>query len=124
MGELALGNDFGVLEAGKPASYSKLVELSQRFGNLSGVLPFGKYSKSILSWVPLPYVQHLWNASIEYQEYARHALEKRFYNDGQLLPQTRKQRQDIMQRFKEVVDPETGRQMDFDELRAETSSLM
>jgi benzoate 4-monooxygenase len=124
MGELALGSNFGVLEAGKPAKYSKLVELSQRFGNLSGVLPFGKYSKKILSCVPLPYVQHLWKARIEYLEYARHALEKRFSNDREQVTQGKKQRQDIMQRFIEAVDPETGRQMDFDELRAETSSLM
>ncbi|KAL1597881.1 hypothetical protein SLS60_008368 [Paraconiothyrium brasiliense] len=124
MGELALGNNFGVLEAGKPARYSKLVELSQRFGNLSGVLPFGKYSKKILSWVPLPYIQFLWKARIEYLEYARHALEKRFQNDRARVKQSGKQRQDIMQRFIEAVDPETGRKMDFDELRAETSSLM
>lgn len=124
MGELALGNNFGVLEAGKPARYSTLVELSQRFGNLSGVLPFGKYSKKILSWVPLPYVQMLWKARVEYLEYARHALEKRFQNDRAQVKQSGKQRQDIMQRFIEASDPETGRKMDFDELRAETSSLM
>ncbi|OAG10169.1 cytochrome P450 monooxygenase [Paraphaeosphaeria sporulosa] len=124
MGELALGNNFGVLEAGKPARYSKLVELSQRFGNLSGILPFGKYSKRVLSWVPLPYVQQLWKARVEYLEYARHALEKRFKNDRAQVAQSGKQRQDIMQRFIEAKDPETGRRMDFDELRAETSSLM
>lgn len=124
MGELALGNSFGVLEAGKPARYSKLVELSQRFGNFSGILPFGKYSKKVLSWVPSSYVQDLWKARVEYLEYARHALEKRFKNDREQLTQSGKQRQDIMQRFIEAVDPETGRRMDFDELRAETSSLM
>ncbi|KAF9739664.1 hypothetical protein PMIN02_010439 [Paraphaeosphaeria minitans] len=124
MGELALGNNFGLLEVGTPARYSKLVELSQRFGNLSGILPFGKYSKKVLSWVPLPYVQHLWKARVEYLEYARHALEQRFRNDRAQAEQTGKQRQDIMQRFIEAVDPDTGRRMDFDELRAETSSLM
>lgn len=128
MGELALGDNFGVLEAGKPARYSKLVELSQRFGNLSGVLPFGRYSKDVLKWVPLPYVQGLWKARVEYLEYARRALERRFEsnrNGGEGQKEKKgKQRQDIMQRFIEAVDPETGRKMDFDELRAETSSLM
>ena len=65
MGELALGSSFGTLEAGKPAEYSRLVEQSQRFGNLSGMLPFGRESKRILSWVPLPYVQGLWKARVE-----------------------------------------------------------
>jgi len=37
---------------------------------------------------------------------------------------TGKPRQDIMQRFIEAQDPETGVKMDFAELRAETSSLM
>lgn len=124
MGELALGNSFGVLDAGQPARYSKLVELSQRFGNLGGVLPFGKYSVKILSWIPLPYIQRLWKARVEYLEYARHALEKRFKNDRRQDIQTEKPRQDIMQRFIEAKDPETGRQMGFDELRAEVSSLM
>lgn len=124
MGELALGNNFGVLEAGKPARYSTLVEQSQRFGNLSGMLPFGKKSVKVLSWVPTPYVQRLWKARLEYLEYARQALEKRFREDRtQVLP-SGKPRQDIMQRFIEARDPETGRQMGFDELRAETSSLM
>lgn len=124
MGELALGNSFGVLEAGKPARYSKLVELSQRFGNISGVLPFGKHNVKILSWVPLPYIQQLWQARVEYLEYARHALEKRFESDRTQGMQSVKPRQDIMQRFIEAKDPETGSQMGFDELRAETSSLM
>lgn len=124
MGELAFGNSFGVLEAGKPARYSTLVELSQRFGNISGVLPFGKYNVKILSWVPLPYIQNLWKARVEYLEYARQALEKRFQdNRSQILP-SGKPRQDIMQRFIEAQDPETGRRMDFPELRAEASSLM
>ncbi|KAF1965331.1 cytochrome P450 monooxygenase, partial [Bimuria novae-zelandiae CBS 107.79] len=124
MGEPALGDNFGVLEAGKPARYSKLVELSQRFGNLSGILPFGKYNVKVLHWVPLPYVQRLWQARVEYLEYARHALEKRFKEDKKQVTQGGKPRQDIMQRFIEARDPETGRQMGFDELRAETSSLM
>lgn len=124
MGELALGNSFGTLEAGEPARYSKLVELSQRFGNLSGMLPFGKSSVRVLSWIPLPYVQRLWQARVEYLEYARSALEKRFQEDRRQILPSGKPRQDIMQRFIEAQDPETGSQMDFDELRAETSSLM
>jgi cytochrome P450 len=122
MGELALGSDFGAL-AGKPVRYSTLVEQSQRFGNLSGILPFGKASVRVLSWVPLPYVQKLWKARVEYLEFARNALEKRFRdNRKQLVGE--KPRQDIMQRFIEAQDPETGQRMDFAELRAETSSLM
>lgn len=38
MGELALGNNFGLLEAGRPARYSTLVEQLQRFNNPSGML--------------------------------------------------------------------------------------
>jgi hypothetical protein len=72
----------------------------------------------------LPYVQKLWKARVEYLEYARHALEKRFKNDRRQDIQSEKPRQDIMQRFIEAKDPETGRQMGFDELRAEVSSLM
>ncbi|KAF2790241.1 cytochrome P450 monooxygenase [Melanomma pulvis-pyrius CBS 109.77] len=124
MGELALGNSFGVLEAGKPARYSALVEQSQRFSNIAGLLPFGKMSVRILSWVPVPYIQKLWAARVEYLEYARMALERRFQNDRNKVLPTGKPRQDIMQRFIEARDPETGRRMDFDELRAETSSLM
>lgn len=132
MGELAFGRSFGALDDGKPARYSTLVELSQRFGNLSGILPFGKHSVNLLSWVPLPYVQNLWRARVEYLEYARTALEKRFQDDRhrpvetELLPTTSrgKPRQDIMQRFIEAQDPETGHRMDFAELRAEASSLM
>jgi len=124
MGELALGNNFGVLEAGRLARYSTLVEQSQRFGNLSGLLPFGKYSVRILSWVPLPYVQSLYKARVEYLEYARTALEKRFQNDRRQMQSTVKARQDIMQRFIEAEDLETGTKLSFDELRAETSSLM
>ncbi|KAF1950102.1 cytochrome P450 monooxygenase [Byssothecium circinans] len=124
MGELALGNNFGVLEAGKPARYSTLVEQSQRFANLCGLLPFGKWSVKILSWVPLPYVQKLWKARVEYLEYARQALETRFEDDRKQILPTGKPRQDIMQRFIEARDPETGKGVGFDELRAEASSLM
>jgi benzoate 4-monooxygenase len=124
MGELALGNNFGVIDAGKPARYSTLVEQSQRFGNLSGLLPFGKSSVKILSWIPLPYVQKLWKARVEYLEYARVALEKRFQDNRRQVTPTGKPRQNIMQRFIEAQDPETGAKMDFAELRAETSSLM
>jgi cytochrome P450 len=124
MGELALGRNFGVLDAGKPARYSALVEQSQRYANLSGMLPFGKNNVKLLSWVPLPYIQKLYKARLEYLEYARTALEKRFTDDRQQISASGKPRQDIMQRFIEARDPETGRQMDFPELRAETSSLM
>lgn len=124
MGELAFGQAFGTLEAGKPARYSKLVELSQRFANMSGMLPFGKYSVRVLSWVPLPYVQMLWKARVEYLEYARKALEKRFQDNRRQITLSGKPRQDIMQRFIEAQDPETGARMDFPELRAEASSLM
>ena len=124
MGELALGNSFGVLEAGKPARYSSLVEQSQRFANHSGLLPFGKMNVKILSWVPLPNIQKLYRARLEYLDYARRALEGRFQDTRRQLLPSGKPRQDIMQRFIEAKDPETGRQMDFDELRAETSSLM
>ena len=124
MGKLAFGKNFGALEAGKPARYSTLVELSQRFANLSGMLPFGKYSVKILSWVPLPHVQRLWEARVEYLEYARIALETRFQHSRQQVLSSGKPRQDIMQRFIEAVDPETGVRMDFPELRAEASSLM
>jgi benzoate 4-monooxygenase len=124
MGELALGDNFGVIQAGKPARYSMLVEQSQRFGNLSGLLPFGKLNVKILSWVPLPYVQKLWKARLEYLDYAKLALEKRFQDDRTHIFSDGKTRQDIMQRFIEAEDPETGRRMDFPELRAETSSLM
>ncbi|PSN74843.1 cytochrome P450 monooxygenase [Corynespora cassiicola Philippines] len=124
MGELALGNNFGVLDAGKPARYSNLVEQSQRFANYSGLLPFGKLNVKVLSWVPLPSIQKLYKARLEYLDYARQALERRFREDrSQLLP-SGKPRQDIMQRFIEAQDPETGEKMGFDELRAETSSLM
>ncbi|KAF2113864.1 cytochrome P450 monooxygenase [Lophiotrema nucula] len=124
MGELALGDNFGVLDAGKPARYSRLVEQSQRFANHSGLLPFGKWNVKVLSWVPIPSIQQLYQARLEYLEYAKNALEKRFKEDRtQVLP-SGKPRQDIMQRFIEAKDPETGFQMDFDELRAETSSLM
>ncbi|KIX03120.1 uncharacterized protein Z518_06670 [Rhinocladiella mackenziei CBS 650.93] len=124
MGELAFGQNFGALQDGKPARYSTLVELSQRFANLSGMLPFGKHSVNVLSWTPLPYVQRLWKARVEYLEYARMALEKRFQDDRQRILPSGKPRQDIMQRFIEAVDPETGTRMDFPELRAEASSLM
>jgi cytochrome P450 len=124
MGELALGDNFGVLDAGEPARYSSLVEQSQRFANYSGLLPFGRYNVKVLSWIPLPTIQRLYKARLEYLEYARLALEKRFraYREN-VLPNV-KSRQDIMQRFIEARDPETGLQMEFDELRAETSSLM
>ncbi|KAF2462870.1 cytochrome P450 monooxygenase [Lindgomyces ingoldianus] len=124
MGELALGNNFGVLDAAKPARYSTLVEQSQRFANHSGLLPFGKLNVKVLSWFPLPNIQRLYRARLEYLEYARVALEKRFHDERKKLLPSGRPRQDIMQRFIEARDPETGRQMDFDELRAETSSLM
>jgi len=125
MGELALGDNFGVLEAGQPARYSKLVELSQRFANMSGMLPFGRNSVRVLSWVPIPYVQMLYRARLEYLDYARVALERRFTDaKREKVAPSGKQRQDIMQRFIDAQDPETGTKMGFDELRAETSSLM
>lgn len=124
MGELALGHNFGVLDAGKPARYSTLVEQSQRFANHSGLLPFGKWNVKVLSWVPVPGIQKLYRSRLEYLEYARQALEKRFVEDRKQILPGGKVRQDIMQRFIEARDPETGRQMDFNELRAETSSLM
>ncbi|KAK0779768.1 hypothetical protein LTR91_026342 [Friedmanniomyces endolithicus] len=125
MGELALGDNFGVLEAGEPARYSKLVELSQRFANMSGMLPFARNSVKVLSWVPIPYVQMLYRARLEYLDYARVALERRFTDAKRekVAPGGGK-RQDIMQRFIDAQDPETGTKMGFDELRAETSSLM
>lgn len=124
MGELALGSNFGVLEAGRPARYSTLVEQSQRFANHSGLLPFGKYNVKVLSWVPLPYFQKLYKSRLEYLEYAKVALEKRFHDNRQQAHPGGKVRQDIMQRFIEAQDPESGHRMDFNELRAETSSLM
>lgn len=125
MGELALGDNFGVLETGMPARYSTLVEESQRFANLSTMLPFGKANVSVLSWVPLPNVQRLYKARLEYLQYARNALEKRFQSgQKQVATPSGKPRQDIMQRFIEAQDPETGHRMDFQELCAETSSLM
>ncbi|KAK5037293.1 hypothetical protein LTR13_005099 [Exophiala sideris] len=124
MGELAFGQNFGALQGGKPVRYSKLVELSQRFANLSGMLPFGKYNVKILSCVPLPYIQGLYQARLEYLDYARKALEKRFQDNRQQALPGSKPRQDIMQRFIEAQDPETGARMDFPELRAEASSLM
>jgi benzoate 4-monooxygenase len=125
MGELALGKSFGAIEQGKEVRYSKLVEESQRFANLAGVLPFGKWSVWILSLVPLGNVQRLWRARVEYLEFARQALEKRFLDDRKVSSGGGgKVRQDIMQRFIEARDPETGYRMGFDELRAETSSLM
>lgn len=124
MGELALGSSFGTIDAGKPARYSQLVEQSQRFANHSGLLPFGKYNVKALSWVPLPRFRRLYQARLEYLEYARQALERRFRDDRSRQVTDGKPRQDIMQRFIEAKDPETGEQMDFDELRAETSSLM
>lgn len=124
MGELSFGQSFGTLEAGQPARYSKLVELSQRFANLSGMLPFGKYNVRVLSYVPLPYIQTLWKARLEYLDYARKALEKRFQDNRRQISSTGKPRQDIMQRFIEAQDPQTGARMDFPELRAEASSLM
>lgn len=124
MGELAFGQSFGTLKAGQPARYSKLVELSQRFANLSGMLPFGKYNVQVLSCVPLPYIQSLWRARLEYLEYARKALEKRFQDNRRQISSSGKPRQDIMQRFIEAQDPETSARMDFPELRAEASSLM
>ncbi|KAK3708900.1 hypothetical protein LTR37_011230 [Vermiconidia calcicola] len=124
MGELALGNNFGVLDAGQPARYSTLVEQSQRFANYSGLLPFGKYNVKVLSWVPLFNIQKLYRSRLEYLDYARVALEKRFQDNQRQVSGNGKARQDIMQRFIEAQDPETGHRMDFNELRAETSSLM
>ena len=124
MGELALGKHFGALDGGKPVRYSTLVERSQRFANYSGLLPFGKYNVKILSWVPFITIQSLYKARLEYLDYARVALEKRFHDDRQQILASGKSRQDIMQRFIEAQDPETGQRMDFNELRAETSSLM
>jgi cytochrome P450 len=124
MGELALGKHFGALDGGKPVRYSTLVERSQRFANHSGLLPFGKYNVRILSWVPTPTIQSLYKARLEYLDYAKEALEKRFHDDRKQMSASGKPRQDIMQRFIEAQDPETGHRMDFNELRAETSSLM
>lgn len=62
MGELALGDNFGVLDAGEPARYSALVEKSQRYANYSGLLPFGKWSVTVLSWVPITNIQRLYKA--------------------------------------------------------------
>lgn len=124
MGELALGNNFGAIEAGKPARYSTLVEQSQRFANFSGILPFGKSNVKVMSWMPLPSIQKLWQARLDYLDFARQALEKRFQDDRKQMAPSGKVRQDIMQRFIEARDPETGYKMDFAELRAETSSLM
>jgi cytochrome P450 len=124
LGELALGAPFGVLEAGKPARYSTLVEHSQRFANQSGFLPFGKLNVKVLSWVPLPNIQRLYKARLEYLDYAKTALERRFAENRKQVSSNGKVRQDIMQRFIEAQDPETGHKMDFNELRAETSSLM
>lgn len=124
MGELALGNNFGVLDAGKPARYSTLVEQSQRFANHCGLLPFGKWNVKVMSWIPIPYIQRLYKARLEYLEYAKTALERRFQENGRQALPGGKMRQDIMQRFIEARDPETGNKMGFEELRAETSSLM
>ena len=124
MGELALGKHFGALDGGQPVRYSTLVERSQRFANHSGLLPFGKYNVKLLSWVPTPTIQSLYKGRLEYLDYARIALEKRFHDDREQILPTGKARQDIMQRFIEAQDPETGHRMDFNELRAETSSLM
>ncbi|OCT54200.1 benzoate 4-monooxygenase [Cladophialophora carrionii] len=124
MGELAFGRNFGAIQGGQPVKYSKLVELSQRFANLSGLLPFGKYNVKVLSWVPVPYIQQLYQARLEYLDYARQALESRFQDNRNQAPLGGKPRQDIMQRFIEAQDPETGERMGFPELRAEASSLM
>ncbi|KAK3069602.1 hypothetical protein LTR53_011929 [Teratosphaeriaceae sp. CCFEE 6253] len=125
LGELALGDNFGAVTGGQPVRYSKLVELSQRFANMSGLLPFGKRNVKMLSWVPIPYVQRLYRARLDYLDYARVALERRFREDQrEKVAPSGKMRQDIMQRFIEAQDPETGTRMGFDELRAETSSLM
>ena len=124
MGELALGSSFGTLEDGKPARYSSLVEQSQRFANHSGLLPFGRYNVRALSWMPISSIQKLYQARLEYLDYAKQALERRFQENKQARIPGGKPRQDIMQRFIEATDPETGQKMGFDELRAETSSLM
>jgi cytochrome P450 len=124
MGELALGKSFGVLEAGKRARYGTLVEQSQRFANYSGLLPFGKWNVRALSWMPIPSIQKLYQARLEYIEYARQALQGRWDKYRQQKQPEGKPRTDIMQRFIEATDPETGGRMGFDELRAECSSLL
>lgn len=124
MGELALGKSFGVLAAGQHARYGTLVEQSQRFANYSGLLPFGKWNVRVLSWVPIPSVQKLYRARLEYIEYARQALLGRWDASRQQKLPDGKPRTDIMQRFIDARDPETGAAMGFDELRAECSSLL
>jgi cytochrome P450 len=123
LGELALGSSFGALEAGKQTDYARLVEQSQRFANYSGLLPFGKLNVKLLSLLPLPSIQKLYAARLEYLEFAKNALLRRFEHNRQ-ADGTKPVRQDIMQRFIDAQDPETGHRMDFNELRAETSSLM
>ncbi len=83
LGELALGGSFGALDGGKPVRYSTLVEQSQRFANHAGLLPFGKWNVRILSWVPLPNIQRLYRARLEYLDYAKSALERRFAENRQ-----------------------------------------
>lgn len=125
LGELALGSSFGAVEAGRQADYSRLVEQSQRFANYSGLLPFGKWNVKVLSLVPLPSIRKLYAARLEYLDFAKNALLRRFEQNRQASAETTKTvRQDIMQRFIDAQDPETGHRMDFNELRAETSSLM
>ncbi|KAF2736252.1 cytochrome P450 monooxygenase [Polyplosphaeria fusca] len=124
MGELALGKSFGVLDEGRATRYGTLVEQSQRFANYSGLLPFGKWNVRALSWVPIPSIQKLYKARLEYIEYARQALQGRWDASRQQKQPDGKPRQDIMQRFIEARDPETGKSMDFNELRAECSSLL
>ena len=123
LGELALGGGFGALDD-KPVRYGTLVEQSQRFANHSGLLPFGKANVKVLSWLPLPGIQRLYKARLEYLEYAKSALERRFAENRKQVLSNGKVRQDIMQKFIDAEDPETGHRFDMNELRAETSSLM
>ncbi|OAP53984.1 hypothetical protein AYL99_11864 [Fonsecaea erecta] len=94
------------------------------FTTLSGMLPFGKYNVRILSMVPWPYIQQLYTARLEYLEYARQALAKRYQDNRCRMPLGGKQSQDIMQRFIEAQHPKPGGRMDVPELRAQASSLM
>lgn len=125
LGELALGSSFGAVRAGKQVDYARLVEQSQRFANYSGLLPFGRWNVRVLSLVPSTSIQKLYAARLEYLDFAKNALLRRFEQNRRSVAATAKPpRQDIMQRFIDAQDPETGHRMDFNELRAETSSLM
>ena len=124
LSELAFGQCLNTLKAGRPHKYSKLVEESQRFSNLSTFLPFGKKSPYVLSWVPLPFIQQLWRARVEYLAFVKDVIEQRFGRDLKNRWDKKSGRQDIIQRFVEARDAETDSIMDFNELRAESASLM